>query len=125
MNIAARTVKRFLRHLSHLSLMLTRCSARSAKAGMLRSRSQPLPAACQAAQAVHRQGPFPAVPPNPDSPEHDILGAVGSFNIYQSCRVDTIHPAAFFGACIKVLLRQLSENRDAGILLSPVFPCLT
>ena len=76
MNIAARIVKRFLKPLCHPFLMLTRWSARSAKAGMLQNSSPPLQAVCPAVQVVeHRQGPFPAVHPNPAFPEPDIPGA--------------------------------------------------
>ena len=75
MNIAARIVKRFLKPLSHPFLMLTRWSARSVKARMLRSSSPPLQAVCPAVQVVPRQEHFPAVLLNQVFPELDFLGA--------------------------------------------------
>jgi len=89
MNIAARIVKQFLRHLSHLSLMLTRWSARGVIARILKSRYQLLPAVCPAAQVVHRQEHFPAVHPNPAFPEHDIPGARPAPLIYKGCQLNS------------------------------------
>ena len=74
MNTDARIVIQSLKPLFHPFQMLTRWSARSAKAGMWKNRYPHSRVECPAAQVLHRQEPFPAAHPSPAFPEHDILG---------------------------------------------------
>jgi hypothetical protein len=119
MNIAARIVKRFLRPLSHPSLMLTRWCARSAKARMLKNRYQPLPAACPEAQVVQRQEPYQAVHRNPASPEPDILGAGSAPLIYKGCQLIGLTGSPFFWFCKKIISGKFEEKRSSFLLLHP------
>jgi len=96
MNTAARIVKQYLKPLCHPSLMLARFSARSAKAGMWKSRFPPLQAACPAALPGRRQEPFPAAHPSPASPEHDITGVRMAPFIYKGCQLRMSGLAALF-----------------------------
>jgi len=86
------------------------------KAKMWKSRFLHLQAACQAAQAMLRQGRFPGVHPSRASPEHDILGARW-FLLYKGCQFDTFNwrPCFFVGLGINTC-QLLADNGH-------VYPC--
>jgi len=123
MNIDARIAKRFLRPLSHPSLMLARWSARSVRVRILKSRYLALQAACPAVQAVHPQEPFPAVHPNPAFPEHDIPGARSAPFIYKGCQLIDLTGSPFFIVFAKMIPSVSHQYKRIHFFCCIFFDC--